>query len=51
MVSLCSVHQDASNDINVELEVTSWPRDLRSTIDVELVRSSYKYFDTEYTVI
>ena len=40
MVSLCSAHQDASNDIHFDLEVT-----LRSPLDLDLMRSYYTYFD------
>ena len=39
MVSLCSAsHQDASNDIHVDLEVTLRSRDLRSIVDLNLMR-------------
>ena len=39
MVSLCPAHQDASNGIHIDLEFTLRTRDLRSTIDFDLVRS------------
>ena len=39
MASLCSAHQDASNDMYADLEVTLRSRDPRSTID--LIKSSY----------
>ena len=45
MVSLCSAHQDASNDIHFDLEVTLRARDLRSTADLDIMRSSYRYSD------
>ena len=45
MVSLCSAHQDASNDIHFDLEVTLRSRDLRSPVDLDLMRSYYTYFD------
>ena len=45
MVSLCSAHQDASNDIHVDLEVTLRSRDLRSPLDLDLMTSRYTYFD------
>ena len=45
MVSLCSAHQDASNETRIDLEVTLRSRDLRSTIDLDLIRSSYTHFD------
>ena len=45
MVSLCSAHQDASNDIHFDLEVTLRSRDLRSPLDLDLMRSPYTYFD------
>ena len=45
MVSLCSAHQDASNDIHFDLEVTLRSRDLRSPLDLDLMRSYYTYFD------
>ena len=43
MVSLCSAHQDASNDIHFDLEVTLRSRDLRSPLD--LMRSWHICFD------
>ena len=45
MVSLCSAHQDASNDIHFELEVTLRSRDLRSPLQLDLMRSSYACSD------
>ena len=45
MVSLCSAHQAASNDIHFDLEVTLRSRDLRSPLDLDLMRSYYTYFD------
>ena len=36
MASLCSTHQDASNDVHVTLEGTVSSRDLRST-DLDLI--------------
>ena len=45
MVSLCSAHQDASNDIHFDLEVTLRSRDLRSPLDLDLIISFYTYFD------
>ena len=45
MVLLCSAHQDASNDIHFDLEVTLRPRDLRSPLDFDLMWSWYTYFD------
>ena len=45
MVSLCSAHQDASNDIHFDLEVNLRSRDLRSPLDLDLMRSLYTYFD------
>ena len=45
MVSLCSAHQDASNDIHFHLEVTLRSRDLRSPLDLDLMRSYCTYFD------
>ena len=45
MASLFSVHQDASNALHVDLEVTLRSHDLRTTVDVDLIRSSYTYFD------
>ena len=42
---LCSAHQNASNDIHFDLEVTLRARDLRSTADLDLMRSSYRYSD------
>ena len=45
MVSLCSAHQDASNDIHLDLEVTLRSRDLRSPLDLDLLRSRYTCFD------
>ena len=44
MVSLCSAHQAASNDIHFDLEVTLRSRDLRSPLDLDLMRSYYIYF-------
>ena len=44
MVSLCSAHQAASNDIHFDLEATLRSRDLRSPLDLDLMRS-YTYFD------
>ena len=43
MVSLCSVHQDASNDLHFDLKATLRSHDLRSTSDLELTRSSYTH--------
>ena len=34
MISLCSAHQDASNDIHADLEVMLRSRDLRSTFEI-----------------
>ena len=45
MVSLCSAHQAASNDIHFDLEVTLRSHDLRSPLDLDLMRSYYTYFD------
>ena len=45
MVSLCSAPQDASNDIHFDLEVMLKSRDLRSTFDLDLMRSSDTYSD------
>ena len=45
MVSLYSAHQDASNDIHFDLEVTLRSRDMRSPLDLDLMRSWYTYFD------
>ena len=45
MVSLRSAHQAASNDIHFDLEVTLRSRDLRSPLDLDLMRSYYTYFD------
>ena len=45
MVSLCLAHQDASNDMHVDLQVTLRSRDLRSTVDLDLMWSSYTDFD------
>ena len=45
MVSLCSNHQDASNDIHFDLKVTLRSRDLRSPLDLDFIRSWYTYFD------
>ena len=45
MLSLCSAHQDASNDINIDLEVTLRSRDLRTPLDLNHMRSSYANFD------
>ena len=45
MVSLCSAHQDASNDIHFDLEVTLRSRDLMSLLDLDLMRQWYTYFD------
>ena len=45
MASLCSAHQDASNDIHFDLEVTLRSRGLRSPLDLDLMRSYYTYFD------
>ena len=45
MISLCSVHQAASNDIHFDLEVTLRSRDLRSPLDLDFMRSYYTYFD------
>ena len=45
MVSLCSAHQDASNDIHFNIEVTLTSRDVRSPLDFDLMRSWYTYFD------
>ena len=39
-LSLCSAHQDASNDIHFYLEVFT---DLRPTSDLDLMKSSYTY--------
>ena len=44
MVSLCSA-QDALIDIHVDLKVTLKSRDLRSTVDLNFMRSSYTCFD------
>ena len=46
-VSLCSAHEDIPNDIHVDLEVTLRSRDLRSAFDLDLIRSSYTYFDAQ----
>ena len=45
MVSLCSAQQDASNDIHFDLEVTLMSNDLRSPLDLDLMRSLHTYFD------
>ena len=45
MISLCSANQGAPNDTHVDLEVTLRSRDLRSTVDLDLMKSSYAYFD------
>ena len=47
MVSLCSAHQDASNDVHFDLEVTLRTHGLssRSPLDLDLMRSCYTYFD------
>ena len=45
MVSLCSAYQDASNDIHFDIQVTLRSRDLRSSLDLDLMRSSYTYVD------
>ena len=45
MVSLCSDHHDASNDLKFDLEVTLRPCDMRSTGDLDLMKSTYKYSD------
>ena len=45
MVSLCSALQDASNDMHVDIEVTLKSRDPRATVVLDLMRSSYTYFD------
>ena len=45
MVSLCSALQDASNDMHVDIEVTLKSHDLRATVVLDLMRSSYTYFD------
>ena len=39
MVSLCSAHQDAQNDMYVDLEVM-----LRSPFDLDLMEASYTHF-------
>ena len=41
MGSLCSAHQAALNDIHFDLEVTLRSRDLRSPLDLDLMRSYY----------
>ena len=43
MVLFCSDHQDVSNNIHFDLEVTLRSCDLRSTCDLDLIRSSYTY--------
>ena len=45
MVSLCSAHKDASDDMHLDLEVMLRSRDLRSTVDLDLIRLSYTYCD------
>ena len=45
MVALHSGHQDASNYVHFDLEVTLRSRDLRSTGELDLMRSSYTYSD------
>ena len=45
MISLCSAHQAASKNIHCDLEVTLRSRDLRSPLDLDLMRSYYTYFD------
>ena len=45
MVSLCSAHPDASNDVHFDLDVTLRSRDLRSRLDLDFMRSCYTYFD------
>ena len=45
MVSLCSAHQYASNDIHFYLEVTLRSRYLRSPLDLDPMRSWYTYSD------
>ena len=42
-VRSCDPHQSALNAIHVDLEVTLRSRDQRSTIDLNLMRSSYMY--------
>ena len=43
MVSLCSAHQDTLNDIYFDLEVMLRSRDLRSPLDLDLMRSWYTF--------
>ena len=45
MVSLCSAHHDASNDIHFDLEVTLRSRDMRSHLDIDLMRQLCIHFD------
>ena len=45
MVSLCSAHQYESNDTHFDLQVTLRSRDLRSTGDLDLMRSPHAYTD------
>ena len=45
LVSLYSAHQDASNDVHFDLEVTKKSRDLRSTDDLDLMWSRYTHFN------
>ena len=42
---MCSAYQEASNDIHFDLEVTLRSSDLRSTGDLDLIRSPYTYSD------
>ena len=41
-------YQNASNGIHVNLELTLRSRDLRSTVDLDLMRSSYVYVSTYF---
>ena len=45
IVSSCSAHQDATNDLDFDLEATLRSRDLRTTSDLDLMRSSYTFSD------
>ena len=42
-VSLCLAHQNALNDIHVDIEVRLRSRELRSTVTLDPMRSSYTY--------
>ena len=44
--SQCVHLNDASNDIHFDLKLTLRSRNLRSPLDLDLMRSYYTYFDT-----